>query len=145
MVVKFMQNLSPEIKVVKELSTSKSIECALKANCSVLQPVLIIQGEPITNYNYFTMPDFGNRYYFIDSIVTLNQNTLEITGRIDVLMSFQTDILNATGIIERNEKQYIKYITDAKYTVLNYERIQTKQFPNSFPNNGEFILIVAGR
>ena len=144
MVVNFMQNLSPEIQVVKTLSTSKPLNCALKADCDILNPVLIIQGEKITSYNYFSIPDFGGRYYFIDSIITRNENTLEIVGRIDVLMSFQTDILNATGIIERNEKEYIKYITDSKYTVLNYERIQTKQFPSSFPSNGEFILVVAG-
>lgn len=145
MVVNFMQNLSPEIQVVKEISTPKPIDCILKSNCSILNPILIIQGELLTDYNYFSIPDFGNRYYFIDSIITLNENTLEISGRIDVLMSFQTDILNATGIIERNEKEFIKYITDSKYTVLNYERIQTKTFPNSFPNNGEFILVVTGR
>ena len=145
MVVNFMQNTSPEIQVNKTVSTPKPIDCALKGNCSILKPVLIIQGELITSYNYFQIPDFGNRYYFIDSIITLNENTLEIKGRIDVLMSFKDDILNSKGIIERNEKEFIKYITDSKYTVLNYERIQTKQFPNSFPNNGEFILVVAGR
>lgn len=145
MVVNFMQNLSPEIQVTKELSTSKPLQCNLKADCDILNPVLLIFGENITSYNYFSIPDFGNRYYFIDNIFTRNENTLEIIGRIDVLMSFKSDILNATGIIERNEKEYIKYITDSKYTVLNYERIQTKQFPNSFPNNGEFILVVAGR
>lgn len=142
MVVTFYSNNSPEIMLNKTLSTPKQINVSLKADCSIINPVLIVTGVDYT-YNYVYIPMF-NRYYFIDSVITLNQNTTEIGCRVDPLMSFKNDILAATGIVERNENQFIKYITDNKYTVLNYERIQTKVFPNSFPTNGQFILVVAG-
>lgn len=145
MLVNFMVTNSPEIQVVKTVSSTQPIQCALKAQCDILHPTLIVNGVNITSFNYMQIPDFNNRYYFIERITTRNENTFEVEGRIDVLMSYQNDILAATGIIERNEKEFIKYITDSKYTILNYERVQTKQFPNAFPNNGEFILVVTGR
>lgn len=143
MVVNFYKNSSAEIVLNKELSSPHNVPVNLKAECSILYPTLIVTGVNFSAYNYVQIPDF-NRYYFIDSILTLNQDTAEISCRVDPLMSFKDDILASTGVIERNENQFIKYITDTKYTVLNYERIQTKIFPNSFPTNGQFILVVAG-
>lgn len=144
MVINLYKNTSPEIQLSKTLSTSKSVNAVLKQDCSITNPVLILSDVNIGDCNYFQMPDFGGRYYFINSIITHEANILEIYGRVDVLMSFKTDILASTGIIERNETEYTKYIQDSKYSVLSYERIQTKVFPNSFPNNGNLILVVAG-
>lgn len=144
MVVNFMQNLSSAITVSKTVSSTKPIDCALKGNCNVMKPSLVVVGENISAYNYFQIPEFGNRYYYISEIITRNENTFEVSGEVDVLMSFSTAIRNADAVIDRNENQYIKYIQDSQYTVLSYERIQTKKFPNSFPNNGEFVLVVAG-
>lgn len=144
MVVNFMVNSSPKIQVNKAVSSTQPIDCALKENCNILTPTLIVVGVNISAYNYFQIADFGGRYYYIDKVETRNQNTTEVTGEIDPLMSFKADILASRAVIERNEKLFTKYISDSKYTVLNYERIQTKAFPNSFPTNGEFILVVAG-
>lgn len=144
MVVTFYKNSSPAIQVNKELSMSKDYECQLKFDCSILEPVLIVSEMLPADYNYFYIPDFGGRYYFYSSPVTREANIIEVHGIVDPLMSFKTDLLNSTGIIERNENEFTKYIQDSKYSVLSYERIQTKIFPNSFPNNGEFILVVAG-
>lgn len=145
MLVNFMINKSPEIQVNKTVSATQPVDCQLKENCDMINPTFIVYGVDITSFNYFQVPDFGNRYYFVvPPLMTRNENTFEVTGQVDVLMSFKEDILNANGIIERNENEFMKYITDSKYTVLNYERIQTKLFPNSFPTNGEFVLIVAG-
>lgn len=143
MVANFYKNSSAEIVLNKELSTPFPVAFDLKAECSVLYPTIIVRSIDFRLYNYVQIELF-NRYYFIDSVLTLNQDTVEVSCRVDPLMSFKDDILAANGVIERNENQFIKYITDNKYTVLNYERIQTKVFPNSFPTNGQFILVVAG-
>lgn len=145
MVVNLMVNTSPEIVIDKVVSMTKQVDCALKANCDMFHPTLVIYDTiDVTAFNYFQIPDFG-RYYYIDSpLTTHNENTFEITGNVDVLMSFKQDIRNASAVIDRNENEFIKYITDSKYTVLNYERVQTKVFPNSFPADGQFILVVAG-
>lgn len=144
MLVDFMKNSSAEIVVNKTVSMSKSLDCQLKTGCSVQNPVFIVNGVNISEFNYMQVQDFGGRYYYVDEVITRNQGVIEVAGRVDVLMSFKADILKSQAVIERNQNVFSKYISDSKYTILNYERIQTKVFPNSFPNNGEFILVVAG-
>lgn len=144
MVVKFCRNTSPMIMVNKTLTNLTDVNCELKFDCSVLEPTLIVSGISVSQYNYFIIPDLGNRHYYVDSIITREAGIIEVKGTIDPLMSFKDDILVATGIIERNENEFTKYIQDSKYSVLSYERIQTKTFPNSFPVDGEFVLVVAG-
>lgn len=144
MVVQFMKNSSPENYVTKTVSTSKSLDCNLKRDCSILYPKLTVYDLGVTTCNYAFIPDFGNRYYFVTDMKTLNEKTLEVELAIDVLMSYKTEILASEAIIARNQNMYNRYITDNKFTTLSYERIQTKKFPNSFPENGNFVLIVAG-
>lgn len=144
MVVNFMKNSSPQNQVTKQVSSTQPVDCALKQDCSILRPVFIVNGVNITSFNYAQVADFGGRYYFITDIITLNENTLEVHMLVDPLMSFAADIKASKAIIARNTNMYNRYIVDDKFTILNYERIQTKQFPNSFPNNGNFVLIVAG-
>lgn len=145
MLVNFMKNSSPKNQITKLVSASKpNVDCDLKGECSILTPVLIVQDLGITTCNYAQIPDFGNRYYFVTDIITLNESTLEVHLSVDVLMTYKTDILASRAIIARNQNMYNRYIPDPKYTVLSYERIQTKQFPNSFPSNGNFVLVVAG-
>lgn len=145
MVVNFYKNSSPANQITKTISASKpNVNCNLKGNCSILSPVLIVQDLGITTCNYAEIADFGGRYYFITDMVTLNESTLEVHLAVDVLMSFKDDILASRAIVARNQNMYNRYIPDPKFTVLSYERVQTKQFPNSFPTNGKFVLIVAG-
>lgn len=143
MVVNFYKNTSPEIAVKKTLTLVKNDYANFKAPVSLTTPVLVMSMVDLTNCNYMYIEQF-KRYYFIDEVVTQNEGVTEIYGRIDVLMSFDVEILASTGIIERNENLFNKYITDSQYTVVNYERIQTKEFPSGFPSDGEYVLVVAG-
>lgn len=142
--VTFMKNSSPNIQVTKTVSTSKQLDCQLKGECSVLNPILIVQDSSILTCNYAHIPDLGNRYYFVTDIVTLNESTLEVHLAVDVLMTYASSIRASKAIVSRNQNMYNRYVPDPKFTVLSYERIQTKQFPNKFPDNGKFVLIVAG-
>lgn len=144
MVVNFMKNSSPQNQVTKSVSSTQPVDCNLKGNCSVINPVFIVNNVNITSFNYAQVNDLGGRYYFIDDIITLNENTLEVHMTVDVLMSYATDIRASKAIIARNTNMFNRYIVDDKFTILNYERIQTKKFPNKFPDNGNFVLIVAG-
>lgn len=144
MTVNFYKNSSPVNYITKNItSNGSSIECELKDNCNIMEPIIEVIGTNALSSNYMWIPLF-NRYYFITEITTTIYNTLIIKGRVDVLMSFKTDILNSYGIIARNEQMYNRYIADSKYTTLSYERVQTKAFPNEFPTNGNFVLIVTG-
>ena len=90
------------------------------------------------------IPNFSNRYYYIDSVITRHNGILEISGRVDVLMSHKTEILALGGIVARQENQYNGELKDTDYTALNYKRVQTKAFSHTF-NTNKFILIAAGK
>lgn len=144
MIVKFMVNSSPEIYVNKTVSISKQVDCNLKGNVDILNPTLIVKDVSIGSCNYMQIPDFSNRYYYIDSMVTRNNGVLEISGRVDVLMSHKTEILALGGIVARQENLYNGELKDSDYTALNYKRIQTKAFSHSF-NTNKIVLIAAGK
>ena len=144
MIVKFMVNSSPEIYVNKSVSISKQVDCNLKGEVDILRPTLIVKDVTIGSCNYMQIPDFSNRYYYIDSVLTRNNGILEISGRVDVLMSHKTEILALGGIIARQEILYNAELKDSDYTALNYKRIQTKAFPHTF-NDSKFVLAVTGK
>ena len=143
MIVNFMVNSSPEIYVNKTVSISKQVDCNLKGNVDILNPTLIVKDVSIGSCNYMQIPDFSNRYYYIDSMVTHNNGVLEISGRVDVLMSHKTEILALGGIVARQENNYNGELKDTDYTALNYKRVQTKQFSHEFTSNN-LVLVVAG-
>ena len=143
MIVNFMVNSSPEIYVNKSVSISKQVDCNLKGEVDMLHPTLIVKDVAIGSCNYMQIPNFSNRYYYIDSMITRNNGILEITGRVDVLMSHKTEILALGGIIARQETLYNAELKDTDYTALNYRRIQTKAFPHEFSTD-KLVLIVAG-
>ena len=144
MTVKFMVNSSPEIYVNKSVSISKQVDCNLKGEVDILHPTLIVKDVTIGSCNYMQIPDFSNRYYYIDSVITRNNDILEITGRVDVLMSHKTEILKLGGIVARQENFYNGELKDTDYTALNYRRIQTKIFSYQF-NANNLVLTVAGK
>ena len=144
MTVNFMVNSSPEIYVNKTVSISKQVDCNLKGEVDILNPTLIVKDVTIGSCNYMQIPDFNNRYYYIDSVITRNNGILEISGRVDVLMSHKTEILALGGIVSRQEVLYNAELKDTDYTALNYRRVQTKTFSHVF-NSNKLVLIAAGK
>ena len=144
MTVNFMVNSSPEIYVNKTVSISKQVDCNLKGEVDILHPTLIVKDITIGSCNYMQIPDFNNRYYYIDSVITHNNGILEITGRVDVLMSHKTEILALGGIVSRQQYFYNGELKDIDFTALNYRRVQTKTFSHQF-NANNLVLIVAGK
>lgn len=144
MTVNFMVNSSPEVYVNKTVSISKQVNCDLKGAVDVLRPTLLVKDVSIGICNYFQIPDFSNRYYYIDSMITHNSGVIEISGRVDVLMSHKTEILALGGIVARQENIYNSELKDTDFTALNYRRVQTKAFSKTF-NSNRIILVAAGK
>lgn len=144
MTVNFMVNSSPEVYVNKTVSISKQVNCDLKGAVDVLRPTLLVKDVSVGSCNYFQIPDFSNRYYYIDSMITHNSGVIEISGRVDVLMSHKTEILALGGIVARQENLYNSELKDTDFTALNYRRVQTKAFSKTF-NSNRIILVAAGK
>lgn len=143
MTVSFYKNNSPNNYVNKSITQTDTLECELKEDCSITEPIIEVIGTNALNANYMYIPLFSRYYYFID-VTTTQYNTLIIQSHVDVLMSFHNAILNAQGIIARQENIWNAYYHDPYVKNLAYPRIQTKKFPISFQKTPTFILIASG-
>lgn len=67
-----------------------------------LNPSFIIQMESF-EYNYFYIPQFS-RYYFVTGITSVRKGLWRVSGHVDVLYTYDTDIRKQYGYIVRNER-----------------------------------------
>lgn len=88
-------------------------EVTLKQPCSVLNPVIVLQSAS-TSWNYFYIPEFS-RYYFIEDIRYIHNNTVEITGTVDAMGSHRDGILNTSQYILRAASGYDVNIPDLTF------------------------------
>lgn len=145
--VQLMNNSSPVEKIGKTLSAGNTYNCALKDDTSVLDPAIIIQtSDNIYTYNYMYISDFG-RYYFINDIISLNNNRWMIKAHVDVLETYKTQIRSNSAVIKRQQNLYNLYLDDPEFKTYNYERVQTLKFKNAanpFTKNLKYVLTVNG-
>lgn len=101
----FYKTLSPSNKIEKDLS-GESLEMigALKSNITnILYPNILIRGFEISKFNYAFIEEFG-RYYFIDGASVLSKELVELSLKVDVLMTYKDDLQNVYGdVSETNE------------------------------------------
>lgn len=150
----FYFNKSDKQHVTKEIEPIAECNFIFKEPTNITNPVLKISGAEIvdqilTQSNYVYI-DKLNRYYYITDMMIVRNNLLEITCKVDVLMSFKEQILQQKAIIERNAKEYNIYLDDSEFTFQANPIIKTKKFPNNpFLNSyGEiepkYLLTIAG-
>lgn len=82
----------------KQLTMPISHSCTFKNGCSMLNPTLFleIETEDFPNYTGFKIED---RYYNITDIRTVRNNLFEVSGEIDVLATYKTNILATTAYV----------------------------------------------
>lgn len=144
--VNLMVNSSPVEKIGKSLSSSLSFACSLKDNTSVLNPVIIIKSsDNIYNFNYMYIQEL-NRYYFINDIISVNNNIWEIHGHVDVLETYKESILNLNAVIKRQRDLYNLYLNDPDFMTYNYDKLQTLKFKggDGFNKALNYVLVVNG-
>lgn len=129
----------------KNLSTIVTLSGTLKETTTISDPVIIIEATPaqIADCNYMTISTF-NRSYFVKNIKSVRNGLWEITGHVDVLSSFKSQIRANTGIVHKSEKNYNLYLDDGSFKQYNYPIIKTKTFNTGF-RKLEFVLAVAGK
>lgn len=144
--VNLMTNNSPVEKIGKNLTSGTSLSCSLKDNTSVLKPVIIIRStDNIFSYNYMYIQEL-NRYYFIDDIISVNNNLWEVHAHVDVLETYANSILSNTAVLKRQQNLYNLYLDDPEFKTYNTETIQTLKFKNGsgMSKNLKYILTVNG-
>lgn len=153
MVLKLFKTKSAPNVVRKSLSEVVTFdEVIFKEDTSLLNPTVIINGvsnsssytiEDIGKSNYFSIPKV-DRYYFITDIVLLHGGCVAISGKVDPLMSFKTDIIASTQLIVRQEKKTNNYLIDTDIPLSSKKQIIEHEFGDSIEDNGYYILAVNG-
>lgn len=150
MTVTLYTNNSERNKVDKDLTQLAALSCYLREECSITDPVLMIQTdsetltpETIAACNYFAVDEFG-RSYFVTAVESVRSDLWAITGHVDVLSSFAVQIRANKGIVRRAEgdNAFNLYINDGSLVAYQDPYILTEPFPNGFTGAG-FILAVA--
>lgn len=96
------------------LTTIATLKGTLRESTSILSPSIKIVVDSLPTFNYCYIQAFGSRYYFVTNITSIRQNLWQIDLKCDVLMTYKTDILTQSAIINRTaDSSYIdKTLTD---------------------------------
>ena len=131
--------------VTKSLSGGTNFSCTLRGECSILQPVIMLEASSLTGFNYAYIPEFG-RYYYINNVDIIRTGLWRVSMSVDVLMSYASSIRSLKATVARQQEQSDGYLPDNKYKTKAYHKVVTKVFPNSFSHdNFSRILVVSGR
>jgi hypothetical protein len=137
-------NNSEKNKLSKSLSSMNVYSGTLKGESGVTAPVVLMELENPTGYNYAYIPDFG-RYYFIRDIASIRNGLWEISMSVDVLQSFRNEIRGCAVILSDTEDTgKEKYLTGNVWKSKVKEITNIVNFPSGLSDNGHFILITAG-
>ncbi len=137
-------NNSEKNRVIKNLTDIATVTGTLKSETSIINPVILIEGD-LTNYvgcNYMSISTF-ERSYFINNIRSIRNGLFEVSGHVDVLSSFQTQLKTNRAIIRKQENIWNLYLNDGTFKIYQNPNVLTKSFPFGFTTQS-FVLAVAG-
>ena len=134
-------------KRVKDKTLTAVMEnatCQLVEGCSALDPVVkLSMNAAVLTANYMYIPYFG-RYYYINNIEVIEGNILRISGHVDVLMTYSSQLNGCYINSRKNQNNYDMYLPDDRPVESRYIRYSEK-FPVSFDDfDSSYILITVG-
>lgn len=130
----------------KTISSGDTLTGSLRGESSVISPSFLIEHSNPSGYNYCYISDFG-RYYFITNITSVRTGIWRIDCAVDVLMSFQTEILNLDVIVSDlsiGESPTETYMQGEQWTTTVKNKTDIINFPSGLLDDGEYILITSG-
>lgn len=142
--IRLYRNNSPVNKIGKSLDSLLTVTGTLRAETSIIDPVIVIECElsNLVRCNYMYIEKF-NRYYFVNNIRSIRDGLVEFTCHVDVLETYQDQIKLNSAIVKRQENDWNLYLNDGTFKVYQNPMVLTKEFPSGF-NGFEFVLAVAG-
>lgn len=144
MKITLYQNVSERNQMDKTLTKVKDIDGKFKQSTNIMSPVLVLSYATLPDFNYIYIEELA-RYYFVDSITSINEGLWQINCSEDVLETYGIGILNLTAYVTRNENEYNDYIID-KYLIKTAKKLYDIITPlenetdgrNLFLNNNTF-------
>lgn len=135
---------SPAIQVNKALTQRASIagephEIISDKEMTLRLAIGNLASVKLSNYCY--IPETG-KYYFINPDYKIENQSVIIALKEDVLMSFKTQLLNQTCTVSRNENLSNAYMYDDAYQLLAYKEIVTKEFPAGLTTDSLILMTI---
>ena len=144
MTIEFYVNQSEKNRLDKTLVSAFNLNGELKEDCSIIDPVIKIAADVSTmaSVNYLYIASFG-RYYFINNVVSINNDICEVHAHVDVLSTYKDEIRAQRAVVSRQEKKWNLYLNDGVFKTYQNPYIITKAFPSGFTSQ-HFVLSIAG-
>ncbi len=135
---------SPAIQVNKALTQRASIagephEIVSDKEMTLRLAIGNLASVKASNYCYIPETE---KYYYINPDYKIENQSIIIALKEDVLMSFKTQLLAQTCTISKNEKESNAYLYDDGYQLLSYKNIVTKKFPQGLTDNSIILMTV---
>lgn len=144
MTIEFYVNQSEKNKLDKTLVSAFNLNGELKEDCSIIDPVIKIVADvsSMASVNYLYIASFG-RYYFINNVISINNDICEVHAHVDVLSTYKDEIRAQRAIVSRQEKKWNLYLNDGVFKTYQNPYIITKAFSSGFTSQ-HFVLSIAG-
>ena len=111
MQVTFYKNSSNYNVINKQLEEMYTLDFEFKMDVSILHPVLILKNYKGGNYCYI---DVLNRYYYVENDNILKGNLYSLDLLVDVLYSYNENIMGIEYIDSDNKYMYIDSLVNFK-------------------------------
>ena len=145
MIIELYKTSSEKNKIGKSLANKISLEGNLREQSNVISPVITIQVNNPTQYNYAKIPEF-NRYYYITEMSSVRTGIWQISLSVDVLETYKEQIKGLKAVVDK--QQGTNYSTelydDGSFRYREDTFIETAKFQNGFSETGQYILLTAG-
>lgn len=132
--------------VNKVLGNPTQVDGNLRQDFDILHPVITLKQSPLPTFNYCYVSVLG-RYYFVDRVEYVGNNTYELSLTVDVLKTYENEILNATATVQESDTP-LPYISTRKNVYDMKPHLETVAFPNTglYNENGSIVMItIKGR
>lgn len=138
------ENRSEIISLTKDLVDILQTPFTLKDETSIIDPVFVINCplDSLFRANYLTAPSLG-RKYFIQDIVSMTNDLVELTCHVDVLSTYASEIRANKGIIFRQQNDWNLYLNDGVIQAYQNPIVTTQKFPKGFTQQN-YVLVCAG-
>lgn len=127
--IKLLSYSQPKNSVKKSYTTWANLTGSMRDTLNVVNPVFLVQATDQYDKANAVYCEELDRYYFITGKEWVRTGLLAISCHVDVLVTYQGDIWNNSGIISRNSNLFNGYLPDNKQKLFAYDKIQIKVFP----------------
>lgn len=139
----YFANISKRRNSTLQGTFSTSYDCVLKAPTSLDRPTFLVSAASM-DYNAAKM---GDRYYFIDDVISVRDGQWEVSCILDVLATYKADILASTQYVTYSANAAKTWLADTRIPLLRSTSIKqaSTALTSLINTNGFYVLSATGK